>query len=264
MSEINKVYLVGAGPGDPDLLTVKALRLLQDADVVVYDRLVSEQILQCIHPGTSRIYVGKAPGKHHMVQSEINDLLVSLAKSRKSIVRLKGGDPFVFGRGSEEALYLKQHGIDYEVVPGITAAVACSAYAGVPLTHRGLSNSVRLIIGHSHKAGCLDLNWSSLVDSDTTLVIYMGVSNMALFQTELINAGMSAQTPVALIENGTTPQQRTLITKLTDMQSTAEASDITSPALVVIGEVVTLADELDWFDTEYMTQMAVNYDSSQN
>lgn len=259
MRNVSKVSLVGAGPGDPELLTVKALRLLQSADVVVYDRLVSASILELIPAGVSQIYVGKAPGNHHMDQDEINNLLVTLAHTRHSIVRLKGGDPFVFGRGSEEALFLKQHGIEYEVVPGITAAVACSAYAGVPLTHRGVSNGVRLVIGHCRKDEPLELNWKSLADTDTTLVVYMGMANIPIFQKELIRAGMPAHTPVAFIENGTTNQQRKLITVLGDMYSEAKEYHITSPALVVIGDVVALADELDWFKSESEMQTADYY-----
>jgi uroporphyrin-III C-methyltransferase/precorrin-2 dehydrogenase/sirohydrochlorin ferrochelatase/uroporphyrin-III C-methyltransferase len=172
------VYIVGAGPGDPDLLTVKALRLIQQADVVVYDRLISQAILALIPAGSKRIFVGKETGKHHMGQDEINALLVKLAITGRSVVRLKGGDPFIFGRGSEEAMYLANHGVSFEVVPGITSASACTAYAGIPLTHRGVVSGVTFVTGHCRSDKPLDLNWEKLADPGSTLVIYMGLANL--------------------------------------------------------------------------------------
>ncbi|MBI5461272.1 MAG: uroporphyrinogen-III C-methyltransferase [Gammaproteobacteria bacterium] len=241
------VYLVGAGPGDPELLTLKAYRLLQEADVVVYDRLVSQAILDLIPAGTSRIFVGKASGNHHMNQEEINELLAGLARRARNVVRLKGGDPLIFGRGSEEALHLVRQGVRFEIVPGITAASACTTYAGIPLTHRGLAGSVRFIAGHCRGDQPLELNWKSLADPDTTLVIYMGLANLEEIQYQLITAGLSASTPVALIENGSTQQQRRLLARLDSLAATACAEQVVSPALVVIGRVVALAGELDWF-----------------
>ncbi len=246
------VYLVGAGPGDPDLLTVKALRLIQQADIVVYDRLVADEIMQLVLPGTQKIYVGKASGQHHMGQDDINKLLCKLATStrtvkQKIIVRLKGGDPFIFGRGSEEAQYLVEHGVAFEYVPGITAAAACSAYAGIPLTHRGVARSVRLITGHCRANQPLELNWDSLADSQTTLVFYMGLASLPQLREELIKAGLDASTPAAVIENGTTQAQRRCISVLDKLPDAIKSMQIQSPALIIIGEVVNFADQLDWF-----------------
>jgi uroporphyrin-III C-methyltransferase/precorrin-2 dehydrogenase/sirohydrochlorin ferrochelatase/uroporphyrin-III C-methyltransferase len=241
------VYLVGAGPGDPELLTVKAQRLLQQADVVVYDRLISAEILALIPAGTTRIYVGKRTGHHHMSQAAINDLLVSLARKGRQVVRLKGGDPFVFGRGSEEAQYLARHGVYFEVVPGITAASACGAYAGIPLSHRGLSNGVRFVTGHCRADEPLRLDWQGLADPNTTLVIYMGLASLPELQRELVAAGLPKAMPAAIIEAGTTPQQRTHLTSLEQLACVAQRQAVRSPALIIIGRVVTLADELHWF-----------------
>jgi uroporphyrin-III C-methyltransferase len=241
------VSLVGSGPGDPDLLTVKALRLIQSADVIVYDRLVSSEILDLIPTGTQRIYVGKASGQHHMGQDEINNLLCTLAKTKRQIVRLKGGDPFIFGRGSEEAQYLVQHNVGFEYIPGITAAAACSAYAGIPLTHRGVARSVRLITGHCKADQPLELNWNSLADSQTTLVFYMGLASLNQLREELIKAGLPASTPAAAVENGTTQHQRRCISTLNDLPQDIKSMSIQSPALIIVGEVVNFADQLDWF-----------------
>ena len=243
-----RVVLVGAGPGDPDLLTVKAARLLQAAEVVVYDRLVSPEILALISPGTERIYAGKALGHHHLVQDEINTLLLTLARSGRRVVRLKGGDSFVFGRGSEEALFLARHGIAFEVVPGISAAAGCSSYAGIPLTHRGLATGVQFVPGHLREGNRLDLNWDKLADPDTTLVIYMGLQSLPETSAQLIAAGLPAETPAAAIENGTTPRQRRVIGTLADLVERTRAAKLQAPTLIVIGRVVSLAHELDWFE----------------
>ncbi len=241
------ISLVGAGPGDPDLLTLKAYKLLQQADIIVYDRLVSQPILDLIPHGTKRIYVGKASGKHHMNQDEINQLLVNLAKPSRKIVRLKGGDPFIFGRGSEEAQFLVKHNIDFEYVPGITSASACSAYAGIPLTHRGVASSVQLITGHCRADKPLDLNWKKLADKNTTLVFYMGLSSLVQLGNELIKAGLPASTPAAAIENGTTNIQRRCLSTLEKLASDIKTMSIQTPALIIIGNVVSFAEELDWF-----------------
>ena len=241
------VYLVGAGPGDPDLLTVKAQRLLRQADVVVYDRLISPAILDLIPPGTSRIYVGKSTGQHSMPQEEINALLLNLARKGHQVLRLKGGDPFVFGRGSEEAQYLVHHGVRFEVVPGITSAAACSAYAGIPLSHRGMARSVRLVTGHCSTDQPLDLDWRGLVDPQTTLVIYMGLANLAQIRRELLAAGMPPATPAAFVENGTTPRQRRVLTTLEDLVRDQRRHAVRAPALIIIGAVVDFAGELDWY-----------------
>jgi len=244
MTTIHPVALVGAGPGDPDLVTVKALRLLQAADVVVYDRLVATEILDLIPRGTTRIYVGKADGNHSMPQPRINELLVKLARGGHRVVRLKGGDPFLYGRGSEEAGHLATHGIPFEVVPGITAA-ACTAYAGIPLTHRGLANGVRILTGHS--CGELETDWDAVTDADTTLVIYMGAHNLPAVCARLARAGLAPDTPAAAIENGSTPRQRHLVSTLAQLPARAAGFGLRSPALIVVGRVVSLADSLQWF-----------------
>ncbi|HEB92721.1 MAG TPA: uroporphyrinogen-III C-methyltransferase [Gammaproteobacteria bacterium] len=244
MNKIPDVYLVGAGPGDPELLTVKAQRILRQADVIVYDRLVSPAILELLPTGAKRIYVGKAAGRHHMTQDEINRLLVNLARKGRQVVRLKGGDPFIFGRGSEEAKYLHEHGFSFEIIPGITSAAGCSAYAGIPLTHRGLSSGVRIVTGHCQANQPLDLNWASLADPDTTLVVYMGLGHLSEISQKLMAAGLSATTPAAIIENGTQPKQRRCITTLADITQRAHELDFRPPSLIVIGRVVTLAEAL--------------------
>jgi uroporphyrin-III C-methyltransferase/precorrin-2 dehydrogenase/sirohydrochlorin ferrochelatase/uroporphyrin-III C-methyltransferase len=240
------VYLVGAGPGDPELLTLKALRVLREADVVIYDRLVSDAILALLPPGVMRIYVGKESSRHSVPQDQINERLVKLAKAGRRVVRLKGGDPFVFGRGSEEAEELVAHGIPFEVVPGITSASACSAYAGIPLTHRGLATGVRFVTGHCRQDAPLELNWASLADPNTTLAIYMGTANADVISDRLIAAGLHRETPVALIENGTTPRQRVGITTLSALPAEIVRKGFKPPTLIVIGKVVTLAETLAW------------------
>ncbi|RAU23385.1 uroporphyrinogen-III C-methyltransferase [Paramagnetospirillum kuznetsovii] len=245
-----QVALVGAGPGDPDLLTVKALRLIQAAEVVVYDRLVSKEIMDLIPPQTERVYAGKALGHHHLVQDEINDLLLRLARSGRNVVRLKGGDSFVFGRGSEEALHLARNGVSFEVVPGISAAAGCSSYAGIPLTHRGLATGVQFVPGHLREGRNLDLNWDKLADPQTTLVIYMGLQSLPETSAELIKAGLPADTPACAIENGTTPRQRRVIGTLSNLPGRARDAGLQAPTLIVIGKVVSLAVDLDWFNLD--------------
>jgi uroporphyrin-III C-methyltransferase/precorrin-2 dehydrogenase/sirohydrochlorin ferrochelatase/uroporphyrin-III C-methyltransferase len=238
------VHLVGAGPGDPDLLTVKALRLLQGAEVVVYDRLVSPAILELIPAGATRVYVGKATGRHTLPQDEINALLVKLSRSGRRVVRLKGGDPFVFGRGSEEAEHLARHDIASEIVPGVTAASGCTAGFGIPLTHRGLANGVRFVTGHCRENGELDLNWDSLADPDTTLVIYMGLATLPKISRRLIAAGLPPDTPAAAIASGTTPGQTLCRGTLADLPGKTAGTMLKAPVLIVIGRVVAMADVL--------------------
>lgn len=239
-----KVYLVGAGPGDPGLLTVKARDLLEQADVVVYDRLVSKEILDLVPAGAARINVGKQPHCHPVPQDEINNLLVSLARDGRCVVRLKGGDPFMFGRGSEEALHLKHHGIDFEIIPGVTAATGCSAYVGVPLTHRGLATSVRYITGHCRDDHELDLDWRGLADEDTTLVVYMGAASMAHIAVRLIRYGLPSSTPVMAVSQGTTRHQRQVASTLGEVADAVADADLPSPIMFIVGRVVTLADDL--------------------
>ncbi len=246
---VNPVYLVGAGPGDPELITVKAKRLIESADVLVYDLLVSEEILKLAGPDAMRIFAGKAARNHHMPQQEINHLLACLAGQHEVVVRLKGGDPFVFGRGSEEALYLAAHDIPFEIVPGVTAASGCAAYAGIPLTHRGLSRSVQLMTGHSMLGRSVDedINWESLSDPETTLVIYMGLTNSPLIARRLIEGGRPDTTPVAVIQDGTTNKQRLVLTTLAQLPEDVSKAKIRSPALFIIGEVAALSQKLAWF-----------------
>ena len=242
-----KIYLVGAGPGDPDLLTVKAQRLIQEADTVVYDRLVSNEILSLIPATVSRVYVGKATNRHTLSQQEINALLVDLGRKRQRVVRLKGGDPFIFGRGGEEALALARNDIPFEVVPGITAAQACAAYAGIPLTHRGLARSVQFVTGHCKDNEALVLDQAALSDAEQTLVVYMGLANLPQIVRDLVEAGRPEDTPAAIVERGTTSRQRNIVTTIGELQQAVERHAVVSPAMLIIGPVVSLAEELDWF-----------------
>lgn len=247
MNNKSCVYLVGTGPGDPELLTVKALRLIQQADVIVYDRLISQAILDLIPAGTSRIFVGKATDHHTLPQDEINQLLVKMADRARTIVRLKGGDPLVFGRGSEEATWLAKHHVDFQIVPGVTAATAATTYAGIPMTHRGLASGVQIITGHSRNNLPLQHEWEKLANSDTTIVVYMGLSNIEYITRKLIEAGLPGDTPAAAIQDGATPQQRRLITRLSKLAGETRIQGFQPPVLFVIGRVVSLAQEMDWY-----------------
>ncbi|MCT8962810.1 uroporphyrinogen-III C-methyltransferase [Pseudomonas veronii] len=233
-----KVYLVGAGPGDPELLTLRALKLLGLADTIVCDRLVGPSVLQYANPQAQFHDVGKIPGCRQHQQDEINQLLLTLARSRQRIVRLKGGDPFIFGRGGEELLFLVQHGIEVEVVPGITAATGCAAAVGIPLTHRGVAASVRFITGHLRDSDGLELDWRSLVDPTCTLVFYMAVSNAATIVEALIAHGRPADTPAALIHAGTMAEQDCAVVTLQEVPGMIDV--FAPPTLLVIGEVVRL------------------------
>jgi uroporphyrin-III C-methyltransferase/precorrin-2 dehydrogenase/sirohydrochlorin ferrochelatase/uroporphyrin-III C-methyltransferase len=244
LPEIASVALVGAGPGDPELLTLKALRHLETADVVVYDRLVSKAILALVPAGVQRICAGKACGKHLLSQDEINALLVRLAKAGRRVCRLKGGDPFVFGRGSEEALHLVAHGIPFEVVPGITAASGCLAAAGIPLTHRGMATGVRLITGHARENGDLEVEWRALADPSTTLVVYMALAALERFRDGLIGAGMAPTTPAIAVASGTLPEQQLCRTTLADLPDAVSSAGLVAPVMVAVGAVVALGDIL--------------------
>lgn len=236
--------LVGAGPGDPDLLTVKAARAIAEADVIVYDRLVSDEILALAPAGATRINVGKQPQNHPVPQEEINDLLVRLARGGRLVVRLKGGDPLIFGRGSEEALELRRAGIAFEVIPGITAAQGASASLGVPLTHRGLATGVRYLTGHCRENCELDFDWRGLADARTTLVVYMGLANIAEIATSLMAAGRTATTPVLAVNRATLKDERRLLSSLAKVATEAEAARFEGPVLFIIGEVARLSLDL--------------------
>ncbi|BDH44291.1 siroheme synthase [Salmonella enterica subsp. enterica serovar Choleraesuis] len=238
-----EVVLVGAGPGDPGLLTLKGLQQIQQADIVVYDRLVSDEIMNLVRRDADRVFVGKRAGYHCVPQEEINQILLREAKRGKRVVRLKGGDPFIFGRGGEELETLCDAGIPFSVVPGITAASGCSAYAGIPLTHRDYAQSVRLVTGHLKKEGTLD--WHNLAAEKQTLVFYMGLSQAAAIQENLIKHGMQDDMPVALVENGTAVRQRVVAGKLAELAELA--GQVESPALIIVGRVVGLRDKLNWF-----------------
>lgn len=241
-----EVYLVGAGPGDPDLLTFKALRLMQQADVVLYDRLVASEIVDMCRRDADRIYVGKAASNHSLSQEKINQKLVALAQEGKRVLRLKGGDPFIFGRGGEEIEELAQNGIPFQVVPGITSASGCSSYAGIPLTHRDYAQSVRFVTGHP-KDGNLDLPWSELVSTTQTVVFYMGLGTLPVIASQLVRNGRAAETPVAVIERGTTAQQRVILGTLDDIAKRIMDEQVESPSLIIVGEVVALKERLAWF-----------------
>lgn len=241
-----EVYLVGAGPGDPDLLTFKALRLMQQADVVLYDRLVSPEIVEMCRRDADRIYVGKAASNHSLPQEKINQKLVELAKEGKRVLRLKGGDPFIFGRGGEEIEELAQNAVPFQVVPGITSASGCSSYAGIPLTHRDYAQSVRFVTGHP-RDGNLNLPWNELVSTSQTVVFYMGLGTLPDIARELMAHGRAASTPVAVIERGTTARQRVILGTLSDIDRRIVEEEVESPSLVIVGEVVALRERLDWF-----------------
>ncbi|ARG40252.1 siroheme synthase CysG [Acinetobacter baumannii] len=240
-----EVYLVGAGPGDPELITLKALRLMQQADVVIYDRLVSAPILELCRRDATKIYVGKARSNHSVPQEGINALLVDYAKKGKRVCRLKGGDPFIFGRGGEEIQELFQAGVPFQVVPGITAASGCSAYAGIPLTHRDYAQSVRFLTGHL-KEGSPELPWNELVYENQTLVLYMGLVGLERICEQLIAHGQRPDMPVALISKGTTPEQKVVVGSLADIASKVTEHQIHAPTLTIIGEVVRLREQLKW------------------
>ena len=247
-SEVGEVYLVGGGPGDPDLLTFKALRLMQQADVVLHDRLVSKEVMDLVRRDAELIYVGKERDNHSVPQDGINQLLVDLAKQGRRVCRLKGGDPFIFGRGGEEIETLAENGIPFQVVPGITAASGCSTYSGIPLTHRDYSQSCRFVTGHL-KDGSMNLPWDELAVEQQTIVFYMALKGAQHLSNKLIEHGMRSDMPVALVEKGTTPDHRVWTTTLGELPNVVATQPIKAPTLIIVGEVVKLRKKLNWFDS---------------
>ena len=244
--EVGEVYLVGAGPGDSDLLTLRALRLLYQADVVLYDRLVSHQVLDKVRPDAEFISVGKSESQHTVEQHKINEMLVFYANKGNKVLRLKGGDPFIFGRGGEEIEELSKFNIPFQVVAGVTAASGCGSYAGIPLTHRDHSQSVRFLTGHL-KEGKLELEWDNLINKQETLVFYMGLLSLQTICDELISHGSSPDTPIAAIEQGTMPNQRVVTSTLEKITPIVTRLDLKSPTMLIIGDVVTLRNQLSWY-----------------
>jgi len=242
---MGKVYIVGAGPGNLDLLTIKGLRCIQQADVIVYDRLVNRELLREAKPHAEFIYCGKQPKFHTMPQEMINQLLVHYARLGKVVTRLKGGDPFVFGRGAEEIEELVKNNIAYEVVPGVTAGIAAPAYAGIPITHRELGNSFAIITGHCKNGEPADIKWESLVKAVDTLAIYMGVGNLPYICEQLVKHGKCKDTPVAIIQEGTTPEQKTITGTIGSIVSLAQKAKIKNPAMIVVGEVVSFKNRIE-------------------
>ncbi len=243
---VGSVVLVGAGPGDPGLVTLNALRAMNEADVILHDRLVSAEVLRLARRDATRIEVGKSAGRHSMSQDQIQALMLEHARQGKRVVRLKGGDPFVFGRGGEELEFLRDHGVPFEVIPGITAAVACAAYAGIPLTHRDHAQSLRLVTAHC-KDSLDTLDWSALAQEKQTLAVYMGVAGLEKVRERLLLAGVDPHLPFALVENGSRPQQRVITGTLASLPESARHHRVQSPALLILGEVAALADSLHWF-----------------
>lgn len=243
------VYLVGAGPGDPKLITVYGMECIQKADVILYDRLASSKLLDYAKPDAELIFCGKLPGKHALIQEQIHELLVEKALEGKTVVRLKGGDPCVFGRVGEEAEVLAEQGIRYEIVPGITAGIAAPAYAGIPVTHRDYASSFAIVTAHGRaEKGTDHLNWSALANGIDTIAFYMGIGNLHHICTNLIEHGKNPYTPVAIIQWGTTEQQKTIVGDLTTIEDEVKAANITHPAIVLVGEVVGLRNKIQWFE----------------
>lgn len=243
-----KVYLVGAGPGDPGLLSIKALKILEKANVVIYDRLITKVILQLIPKKAEKIYVGKRSGKHSISQDKINEILIREARKGKVVVRLKGGDPFLFGRGGEEVQELRKSGIQFEVVPGVTSALAAPTYAGIPLTHRKYASSLAIVTGHEDSTKPENrVKWEKLSTSVDTIVVLMGIKNLENIVKRLLNGGRDPQTSIAIIERGTTTNQRTTIGTLSNIAQKASQRKVKPPAIIIIGDVVKLQKELFWF-----------------
>ena len=244
-----KVYLVGAGPGNPKLITVYGLECIQNSDVIVYDRLVNKELLNYAKKDAELIYCGKLPGKHELIQEQINDLLVNKALDGKIVTRLKGGDPFVFGRGGEEAEVLTKQNISYEVVPGITSGIAAPAFAGIPVTHRDCASSFAIVTGHGRaEKGTDHINWSALAQGIDTIVFYMGIGNLSYLCEKLVENGRNPKTPVAVIQWGTMPSQKTVTGELETIEEKVKDANIANPAIVLVGQVVKIREKVKWFE----------------
>lgn len=246
-----KVYLVGAGPGDPKLITVRGVECIQEADVIAYDRLANPKLLDYAKPGAELIYVGKLPDRHSWPQEEINNMLAAKALEGKVVTRLKGGDPFVFGRGGEEAAVLAEQNIPFEVVPGITAGIGASAYAGIPVTQRGISSSFAVVAGHECPGkDQSSIRWDKIATAVDTIAFYLGIKNLPMICEKLIEHGRAPQTPVAIIHWGTMPEQRTVVGTLTTIVNIARENNIENPSIILVGEVVEAREKIRWFDVE--------------
>ncbi len=243
-----KVYLVGAGPGDPDLITIKGMKSIKIADVILYDRLVNEELLSYAKPDAELVFCGKSPESHILQQERINELLVEYSKAGKVVTRLKGGDPFVFGRGAEEAEVLAQHGIEFEIVPGITSGIAAAAYAGIPVTHREYSSSFAFVAGHRKNFEEDNIKWEWLAKGVDTLAIYMGVKNLPFIQKKLVDFGKSKETPVAVINWGTLCKQKTVVGTLENISEIVKLEKIENPCMIIVGEVVRMREKIKWFE----------------
>ncbi|PLS18297.1 uroporphyrinogen-III C-methyltransferase [Bacillus sp. M6-12] len=247
---MGKVYLVGAGPGDPDLITVKGLKCIKEADVILYDRLINEELLTYAKPGAELIFCGKSPESHTLQQETINHLLVKRAKNGKVVTRLKGGDPFIFGRGGEEAETLAKNGVSFEIIPGITSGIAAPAYAGIPVTHREYGSSFAFVAGHRKNGEKDNIKWEALAKGIDTIAVYMGVKNLPYIQKQLLHFGKNPETPVALINWGTTNGQKTVVSTLIMAAEAAEKEKIENPCIIIIGEVVKMREKIKWFESE--------------
>ncbi|KOS71769.1 uroporphyrin-III methyltransferase [Lysinibacillus contaminans] len=250
------VYIVGAGPGDVDLITVKGLRCIESADVILYDRLINEDLLAYAKKDAKLIFCGKLPNRHVMIQENINQSLVHYAQQGFVVTRLKGGDPFVFGRGAEEAEVLAEHGIPFEIVPGITSGIAAPAYAGIPVTHRDLSSSFAIVTGHMREGKDDSIQWESLAKGIDTIAIYMGVGNLPYIRQQLLKHGRDEQTPVALVHWGTFAKQKTVTGTLMNIVDVAQRENIQNPSMILVGEVVALREKIQWFEqTNHQSQL---------
>lgn len=255
---MGKVYIVGAGPGDVDLITVKGLRCIQEADVILYDRLINNELLDYAKPGAKLIFCGKLPNRHAMIQENINLSLVQHASQGKVVTRLKGGDPFVFGRGAEEAEVLAEHDIPFEIIPGITSGIAAPAYAGIPVTHRELGSSFAIVTGHMREGKDDSIQWDSLAKGIDTLAIYMGVGNLPYITEQLLKHGKRASTPVALVHMGTYEQQHTVTGTLETIVDIAQQQQVKNPSIILVGEVVRMREKIAWYEQKLASEKVLH------